>query len=140
MQISRINSNGTNFRAKLSTEVTRQLRGVLGDYIRNGEIDLYEKSLSKIKDLKTLCPNGKLVSEDFSYIAYDSSFITPIVVLKRLDYQDKRVYVGKINSFENISELANNLKKVAEKSSINKSKYDDFQIKEILDNDLPIGG
>ena len=84
MQINRINSNGNNFGAKLTPEVTRQLRGVLGDYLRNGDVDSYQKSLAHVRDLKTLVPNGQLVVEDFDicqYAPYCTPNIKPIITL-----------------------------------------------------------
>lgn len=139
MQINRINSNGNNFGAKLTPEVTRQLRGVLGDYLRNGDVDSYQKSLAHVRDLKTLVPNGKLVAEDFSIIQYGTPYIRPVITLKRPDHIDVSVLEGKIQSFYDICVLTKNLKGVAD-NSVKYQKYDDFKIKELLDDDLPIGG
>jgi len=142
MQINRINSNGNNFGAKLTPEVTRQLRGVLGDYLRNGDVDSYQKSLAHVRDLKTLVPNGQLVVEDFDicqYAPYCTPNIKPIITLRRPDYKDVRVYRGKLKSFDSICTLTENLKKAAD-DSVKYPKYDDFKIKDLLDDDLPIGG
>ena len=70
---------------------------------------------------------------------YSEPSIIPVITLQRPNYKDVRGYYGKLKSFDSICSLTENLKKLAD-NAVKSPKYDDLQVKNILDDDLPIGG
>ena len=144
MQINSTNSYNqpaqqTSFGAKFDKELTRQFRGLLGDFLRKGDVDSFEKSTSKIRDLKKLCPNGELmVKNSPTTISGQGVCYKDTIILRRPDYSDVKLSNEEISTFDVLCNLTNKLKRIAFNSNEKNYKYSDKQIKEILDETLPI--